>query len=136
MLQILWDITPEPQYLIVEDFVRYDTITTIYHGCRFCEILHQNPNISWMQVAWDIITEPYLILVANATNGVSVKIFKWEEFFDNERKISHTVFNFTYSLYFYTRCVILQTVFNFTHSVYFYTQCVILHSVCNFTHSV
>ena len=40
---------------------------------------------------------PYLILVANATNGFSVKV-KREEFFDNERKISHTVFTFTHSV--------------------------------------
>ena len=58
------------------------------------------------------LANTYLILVANATNGVSVKIFKWEEFLDNERKISHTVFNFTHSVYFYTQCVILPTVCN------------------------
>ena len=48
--QILWDITPEPQYLMIAYFVRYYTRTTISHGCRFREILHQNQNISWLQL--------------------------------------------------------------------------------------
>ena len=50
-----------------------------------------------------VMMNAYLILVANATNSVSVKIFKWEEFFDNECKILHHVCNFT--------------VYCFTHSV-------------------
>ena len=50
-MQISWDIRPGPQYLMVVDFVRYYTRTTISHGCRFCEILHQNHNISWLQIA-------------------------------------------------------------------------------------
>ena len=61
--------------------------------------------------------KPYLIFVANATYGVSIKIFKWEELFDNECKILNTVSNFTHSVYYYTQCVILHIVFTFTHSV-------------------
>jgi hypothetical protein len=41
----------EPQYFMVADFVRYYTRTTVSHGCRFCEILHQNYNISWLQIS-------------------------------------------------------------------------------------
>ena len=33
---------PEPQYPMVAYFVIYYTRTTISHGCRFLEILHQN----------------------------------------------------------------------------------------------
>jgi hypothetical protein len=57
-LQISWDITPLPQYLMAADFVIYYTRPPITHGWRFHEVLHQNHNISWMQIAWDIITEP------------------------------------------------------------------------------
>ena len=99
-LQILWNITPHLQYLMLADFVRYYTSTqylmfhislelrclivldfmrhfiriTIYHGCRFMryyytrttishscrfhDMLHQNHNISWMQISWDIMSEP------------------------------------------------------------------------------
>ena len=61
-LQISWDITQEPQYLMVADFMRYYTRTTISHGCRFCEILHQNHNISWLQILWDIRPGPQYIM--------------------------------------------------------------------------
>ena len=61
----------------------------------------------------------YLIFVANATNGVSVKILKWEEFFPYlTRKeplwnlvISHIMCDFTHNEYFF------HPVFNFTHNV-------------------
>ena len=58
------------------------------------------------------------------------------------------VFNFTYSMYFCTKCGILHIVCNFTHSVILYkmwnlahsvifdTQCVILHTVYYFTHNL
>ena len=38
-LQILWDITPEPQYLTVADIMRYHIIISL--GCRFHAILYQ-----------------------------------------------------------------------------------------------
>ena len=68
--------------------------------------------------------EAYLILVGNASNGVSVKFSMWEEFFLNEREKDS--------------CVILYTVTvcYFTHSVQFYMQCEIVHTVCNFMYSV
>ena len=47
--QILSDIKPEPKYLMVADFMRYYSWTTISHGYRFCEILLRNDNISWLQ---------------------------------------------------------------------------------------
>ena len=49
-MKISWDITPEPQYIMVADFVRYCTSTTISHDCITCEKLHQNPNISWLLI--------------------------------------------------------------------------------------
>ena len=45
-LQNLWDISPKRQYLMVADFVRYNTSNTISGGCRFCEILHQIHTVS------------------------------------------------------------------------------------------
>ena len=68
--------------------------------------------------------DSYLILVSNASNGVSVKFSMWEEFFLNEREKDS--------------CVILYTVTvcYFTHSVQFYMQCEIVHTVCNFMYSV
>ena len=68
---ISWDISPKPQYPMVEDFVRYNTRTlishgcrfheiciTISHGCKFCEIKHLNINILWLQISWDISFQP------------------------------------------------------------------------------
>ena len=72
-LLIVWDIIPNPQYLMAAYFMIYyskTTIshgcwfheiysrTTISHGCLFCDILHQNHNISWLQISWDITPEP------------------------------------------------------------------------------
>ena len=39
-LQNLWDVSQKQQYLMVANFVKYYTNTTISHSCRFCEILH------------------------------------------------------------------------------------------------
>ena len=57
-LQISWDITPKPQYLMVAYFMRYYTRTLISNGWRFHEILHHHHNISWLQISWDNIPEP------------------------------------------------------------------------------
>ena len=64
-LQISWDITQEPQYLRVADFMRYCTRTTISHGCRFHDIIHHNHNISWLTIAWDIAPKPQYLMVAD-----------------------------------------------------------------------
>ena len=50
VVRISWDITPESKYLMVANFMRYYTSIKISHGCRFHEILHQNQNISWLQI--------------------------------------------------------------------------------------
>ena len=93
-LKIQWDITPKPKYLMVPDFMRYYTKTTISHGCRFHEILHrtlisrgcinhetlhqnhnisrlqiswhitQNSNISWLQISWDLIAELQFVFLS------------------------------------------------------------------------
>ena len=75
---ISWDIKPEPNYLMVADFVKYYTSIPISHSCRFYEILHQNPNISCfrlheilhqthnissLQISWYIITKPQYLMV-------------------------------------------------------------------------
>ena len=64
-------------------------------------------------IIW-LSSDAYLILVANASNGVSVKFSMWEEFFLNEREKDSCVI-----LYTDTQCVILHIMCNFTHSVYF-----------------
>ena len=64
-LQILWHITPEPQYLMVADFMRYYTITTISHGCRFSDILHKTPNNSWLKISWGITPKPQYLMDAD-----------------------------------------------------------------------
>ena len=81
-LQISWDIAPEPKYLMVRDFMRYYPKPQyfMYLGCRFCEILHQNQNISCcifheiihqtqnisrLQISWDITPESQYLMVAD-----------------------------------------------------------------------
>ena len=72
--------TPEPQYLMVEEFRFHEILHKISHGCRFyeiihritishccrfCEILHQNHNISWLQISWYNTPKPHYLMVAN-----------------------------------------------------------------------
>ena len=37
----------------------------VSHGCKFHEILHQNQNIPWLQISWDIAPESKYPLVAD-----------------------------------------------------------------------
>ena len=53
---ISWDISPKPQYPMVEDFVRYNTRTLISHGCKFHEILQY-------LISWDISSKPQYLMV-------------------------------------------------------------------------
>ena len=53
-LRISWDFTPESQYLMVADFMRYYTRIPISQGCKFHEIFHQNWYISWLPISWDV----------------------------------------------------------------------------------
>ena len=77
-LLIVWDIIPNPQYLMAAYFMIYyskTTIshgcwfheiysrTTISHGCLFCDILYQNHNISWLQISWDITQLSHYLIV-------------------------------------------------------------------------
>ena len=64
-LHISWDTTPEQKCLLVLDFMRYCTLTSIYHGCRFREILHQNKNILWLKISWENTFQPQYLIVAN-----------------------------------------------------------------------
>ena len=64
-LQISWDFTQEPQYLMTADFMRYYTWTGISYGCRFHEILYQNHNISWLQISWDLTPNPWYLMVTD-----------------------------------------------------------------------
>ena len=57
--------TTELQYLMVADLMRCYTRITIFHGCRFHEILQQNHNILWLQSSLDIIPEPEHLMVAD-----------------------------------------------------------------------
>ena len=43
----------------------YYTRNKICHGCRFHEILHQNYNISWLQISWDITPESKYLMVSD-----------------------------------------------------------------------
>ena len=61
--QILWDILPEPKYLMIADFVRYYTNTSISHGYRLHEIIHHNHNISWLPISWDITPKLQYLMV-------------------------------------------------------------------------
>ena len=54
--------------------------------------------------------QTYLIFGANATNGVSVKILKWEEFFPYLTR-KEPLWNIV-------ECVLFDIVCNFTHSVH------------------
>ena len=58
----------------------------------------------------------YLIFVANATNGVSVKILKWEEFFPYLTR-KEPLWNLVECVLFHKQCVILHTISNFSPSV-------------------
>ena len=53
------------QYLVVVGFMRYYTRITISHGSIFHEILHQNRNISWLQIIWDITSESQYLMAAD-----------------------------------------------------------------------
>ena len=55
------------------------------------------------RICWNVCSEAYLILVADATSGVSVKFVKWGEFFHTERERDP--------------CVIWCIVCKFTHHV-------------------
>ena len=57
---------------MVSDFVRYYTRTTISHDCIFCEVLHENHNISWLQISWDITPEPEYLMVAAKRNATCI----------------------------------------------------------------
>ena len=46
-LQIFWDITPESQYLIIADSMRYYKRSTVSHGCRLHEIMHLSVFLSY-----------------------------------------------------------------------------------------
>ena len=50
----IWRCMPNILYLMVANFMRYCTRIKISLGCWFHEILHQNQNISWLQISWDI----------------------------------------------------------------------------------
>ena len=56
---------PNILYLMGSDFISYYTKIKISHRCRFHEILYQNQNISWLQIAWDITLEPKYFMVTD-----------------------------------------------------------------------
>ena len=56
---------PNILYLMGSDFISYYTEIKISHRCRFHEILYQNQNISWLQIAWDITLEPKYFMVTD-----------------------------------------------------------------------
>ena len=58
---------PNILYLMVADFMRYYTRTTISLGCRFFEILLQYHNISWLQISRDTVPEPKHLMVTDFT---------------------------------------------------------------------
>ena len=59
------DVYAQILYLVVAYFMRYHTLTSISHGCRFHEILHKNCNISRLQISWDITPESQYIIAAD-----------------------------------------------------------------------
>ena len=50
----IWRCMPNILNLMVANFMRCYTSIKISLGCWFHEILHQNQNISWLQISWNI----------------------------------------------------------------------------------
>ena len=79
-------------YLIGSDFMSYYTRIKISHGCRFHEISHQNQNISWLQISWDITPEAKYFMVTNfMIYYTRIKIShgcRFHEIFDQNQNIS------------------------------------------------
>ena len=77
-----------------------------------------SPSKYFLAILQQAPTYSYLIIVSHASHGVSVKKFKWGEFFhiESERE----------------PCVILHIMCNFMRTVWFYTHCVNLAYSSNF----
>ena len=123
-LQISWDITPtEPQYLMVEDFMRYYTRIAISFGCRYHEILHknwcmvadfmnQNCYIFLLQISWDITPVTNLQLVCPfclfvfLSHCFFIEIFKTTESQQNLMVKDFMRYNTSYKYFVCVVCVL------------------------------
>ena len=103
-------------YMVLKDFSELQSFATQIWKVEEGAII--SITLLMQSSQWDNLPNngPHLIFVSHISHGVSVKNFKWEEFFHIERERDPCS-----NLSFHTQCVILHTMCNLTHK-------------CNFTH--
>ncbi len=105
-------------------FLTFSMITTFFQtlltficsGWKTGYIFAEQVLVIFLAVPRQLNRVPYLIFVANATNGVSVKILKWEEFFPYLTR-KEPLWNLVECVLFHKQYVILNTMSNFSPSV-------------------